>query len=86
LSRKKVRLKLLSISSVKSRRNGIRPHCKFKHLLTCVDGVKAKIGQSGRQRDKREAMSPFLVYTNMASTARLFAIQFKISPKTHHVQ
>ena len=73
-NRTNVRLKLLSMSSLKSSRNGIRPHCKFKHLLTCVEGVNANIGQSGRQRDRRDAMSPFLVYTNIASTARLFAI------------
>lgn len=56
LSKEKVLLRLLSMSSEKLRRKGIRPHCRFRRLLTDAVVVKAKIGQSGRQRDKRDAM------------------------------
>jgi len=35
--------------------------------------VKAKIGQSGLDLDKREAMYPRLVYTKIASTPSLLA-------------
>jgi hypothetical protein len=61
LSNEKVLLRLPSISSEKLRRKGIRPHCRFRRLLTDVVLVKAKIGQSGLQRDKREAMWPVFV-------------------------
>lgn len=61
LSKEKVLLRLLSISSEKLRRKGIRPHCRFKRLRTEVVVVKAKIGQSGRQRDRRDAMWPVFV-------------------------
>jgi hypothetical protein len=56
LSREKVRLMLLSMSSESLRRNGIRPHWRFSRLLTVVDDVNAKIGQSGRHRESKEAM------------------------------
>lgn len=55
-SKKKVLLRLLSISSEKLKRKGIRPHCRFRRLRTDVDVVNAKMGQSGRQRDRRDAM------------------------------
>lgn len=61
LSNEKVLLRLPSISSEKLRRKGIRPHCRFRRLLTDVVLVKAKIGQSGLQRDRREAMWPVFV-------------------------
>ena len=61
LSNEKVLLRLPSISSEKLRRKGIKPHCRFRRLLTEVVLVKAKIGQSGLQRDKREAMWPVFV-------------------------
>lgn len=61
LSKAKVLLRLVSISSVKLRRKGIRPHCKLSRLRTEVVFVNAKIGQSGRQRDNRDAMCPFFV-------------------------
>jgi len=73
LSNENVLLRLLSISSVKLKRNGIRPHFKFRRLRTDVVVVKAKIGQSGRQRDRRDAMWPVFVYTKSASTPRLLA-------------
>lgn len=58
LSREKVRFRLLSVSSEKVRRKGMRPHWRFSRLLTDVEFVKAKIGQSGRHRESREAMWP----------------------------
>lgn len=61
LSKAKVLLRLLSISSEKLRRNGIRPHCRFRRLRTDGAVVKAKIGQSGRQRERRDAMCPSFV-------------------------
>lgn len=61
LSSEKVLFRLLSISSEKLTRNGIRPHCRFRRLLTDVVLVKAKIGQSGRQRDRRDAVWPVFV-------------------------
>lgn len=61
LSKENVRLRLLSMSSEKLRRKGMRPHCRFRRLLTDVVDVNANIGQSGRQRDRREAMCPIFV-------------------------
>ena len=61
LSKAKVLFRLLSMSSEKLRRKGIKPHCKFKRLRTDVVVVKAKIGQSGLQRERRDAMCPFFV-------------------------
>lgn len=55
-SKKKVLLRLLSISSEKLKRNGIRPHCRFRRLRTDVVSVNAKMGQSGRQRERSDAM------------------------------
>ena len=75
-SKENVLFKLLSMSSEKLRRNGISPHCRFKRLLTEVVFVKAKIGQSGRHRETRDAMCPFFVYTKTASTPRLLAASF----------
>jgi hypothetical protein len=72
-SREKVRLRLLSMSSDKLRRKGMRPHCRFSRRRTVVELVNAKMGQSGRHRDSRDAMWPLFVYTNTASTPRLFA-------------
>lgn len=60
-SNENVLFKLLSMSSEKLRRNGISPHCRFKRLLTEVVVVKAKIGQSGRHRETKEAMCPLVV-------------------------
>lgn len=73
LSSEKVLLRLLSMSSEKPRRNGIRPHCRFRRLLTEVSVVKAKMGQSGRLRDSKDAMCPSFVYTKRASTSKLLA-------------
>ncbi|PPR84753.1 hypothetical protein GOBAR_AA35961 [Gossypium barbadense] len=61
LSNEKVLLRLASISSEKLRRKGIRPHCRFRRLRTDVVVVKAKMGQSGRHRDRRDAMWPVFV-------------------------
>lgn len=61
LSKEKVLLRLLSISSEKLRRKGIRPHCRLRRLRTDIVLVNAKIGQSGRQRDRRDAICPFFV-------------------------
>ncbi len=61
LSNENVLLRLLSISSAKLKRKGISPHCKFRRLRTDVEVVKAKIGQSGRQRERRDAMWPVFV-------------------------
>lgn len=60
-SKEKVLLRLLSMSSVKSRRNGIKPHCRFSLLRTDVEDVKAKMGQSGRHRERKDAISPVFV-------------------------
>lgn len=61
LSSEKVRFRLLSMSSEKLRRKGMRPHWRFNRLLTDVEVVKAKIGQSGRHRESSEAMWPVFV-------------------------
>lgn len=61
LSNEKVLLRLLSISSEKLKRKGIKPHCRFRRLRTDVVEVKAKIGQSGRHLDSRDAMCPAFV-------------------------
>lgn len=61
LSKAKVLFRLLSMSSEKLRRKGMRPHCRFRRLRTDVVEVKANIGQSGRQRDRRDAMCPVFV-------------------------
>nr|GMD65536.1 hypothetical protein GOBAR_AA35961 [Ipomoea batatas] len=45
-SREKVLLRLLSMSSEKLKRKGIRPHCRFRRLRTEVVVVNAKMGQS----------------------------------------
>lgn len=60
-NKENVLLRLFSISLEKLKRKGVRPHCRFRRLRTDVVVVNAKIGQSGRHRDKREAMCPFLV-------------------------
>ena len=73
LSREKVRFRLLSMSPEKLRRKGIRPHWRFSRLLTDVEVVKAKTGQSGRHRESREAMWPVLVKTKTASTPKPLA-------------
>lgn len=65
--------RLLSMSPEKSRRNGIKPHCRFSRCRMDLVSVKAKIGQSGLDLDKREAMYPRLVYTKIASTPSLLA-------------
>jgi hypothetical protein len=61
LSNANVLLRLPSMSSEKLTRKGIRPHCRFRRLRTDVVLVKAKIGQSGRQRERRDAMWPVFV-------------------------
>ncbi|MFS8015052.1 hypothetical protein Hanom_Chr15g01351841 [Helianthus anomalus] len=61
------------MSSENPSRNGIKPHCRFRRLLTETSSVKAKMGQSGRLRDSRDAISPFFVYTKRASTSKLLA-------------
>ena len=84
LSNEKVLLRLLSISSVKLRRKGIKPHWRFSRLRTDEVVVKAKIGQSGRQRDNRDAMCPVFVYTKSASTSKLLAAKVKTQFSIHH--
>lgn len=61
LSKENVRLRLLSMSSQKSRRKGINPHCRFRHLRIDVEGANAKIGQSGRFREISDAVCPVFV-------------------------
>ena len=61
LSKEKVLFRLLSTSSEKSRRKGIKPHCRFRYLRMDVVGVNAKIGQSGRLRERRDAVCPVFV-------------------------
>jgi len=86
LSNAKVLLRLLSMSSEKLRRKGIKPHWRLRRLRTDGVVVKAKIGQSGRHRDNKDAMYPVFVYTKSASTSKLLAEkslkQVKVS--THH--
>lgn len=64
-----------SISSDRSTRTGITPHCKFRAIRVLSSFVKANMGGFGLLRDKRDAMCPCLVYTKIASTARLLAAQ-----------
>ena len=46
--------RLLSISSEKfSQKKGMRPHWRLSRRLRVFEVVKAKIGQSGRQLDKK---------------------------------
>jgi hypothetical protein len=73
LSREKVRFRLLSMSSEKLRRKGMRPRWRFRRLLRDVEVVKAKMGQLGRHRESREAMCPVFVKTKTASTPKLLA-------------
>lgn len=73
LSKEKVRLRLLSISSEKLRQKGTKPHCRFKRLRTVGVGVNANIGQSGRLLDKRDAICPEFVYTKRAYAFNLLA-------------
>jgi len=73
LSREKVRFRLLSMSSEKLRRKGMSPHWRFSRLLTDVEVVKAKTGQSGRHRERREAMWPVFVKTKTASAPKPLA-------------
>nr|KYP74628.1 hypothetical protein KK1_007315 [Cajanus cajan] len=84
LSNENVLLRLLSISSEKLRRKGIKPHWRFRRLRTDGVVVKAKIGQSGRQRDNRDAMYPVFVYTKSASTSKLLAAKVKTQINKHH--
>lgn len=52
----KVLRRLLSMSPEKSRRKGIKPHCRFSRCRTVLVSVKAKMGQSGRDLDRSDAM------------------------------
>jgi len=61
------------MSSESLSRNGMRPHCRFSRLLTEVEDVNAKIGQSGRHRESREAMWPVFVKTKTASAPKPLA-------------
>lgn len=61
LSKNKLPFRLLSISSVKERQNVIKPHRRFRRLRTDAVGVNAKIGQSGRLEDRRDAVCPVFV-------------------------
>lgn len=76
-SRANVLRRLLSMSPEKSRRNGINPHCRFSRCRMDLVSVKAKIGQSGLDLDKSEAMNPRLVYTKIASAPSLSAAILK---------
>lgn len=64
---------LASMSSNKSTRRGITPHCKFKAIRVLSSFVNANMGGYGRLRDRRDAICPCFVYTKMASTPRLLA-------------
>lgn len=54
-------------------RRGNTPHCRFKAILVLSLSVSANTGGLGRLRDRRDAMSPCLVSTKMASTESLLA-------------
>ena len=71
--------KVFSVSSEKPRRNGIKPHSRFKRLRTDVEGVNAKIGQSGRHCDRRVARCPVFVLTISASAPKLLAESSKLN-------
>lgn len=73
----KVWRRLISISSEKSMRKGISPHLRFSFILTSLESVNVKIGQSGRFLDNRDAISPSLVKTKIASALSLFAASRK---------
>lgn len=64
-----------SMSSDRSTRSGVTPHCKFKAIRVLSSFVKANMGGFGLLRDRSDAMCPCLVYTKIASTARLLAAQ-----------
>lgn len=72
-SNEKLLSRLLSMSLEKPRKMGIKPQCRFKRLCDDGLGVNAKTGQSGRQRDRSDAMYPVLVYTKIASASNLLA-------------
>lgn len=72
-SSEKLLSRLLSMSLVKLRQKGINPQCRFKRLCEDGLGVNAKTGQSGRQRDRSDAMCPVFVYTKSASASNLLA-------------
>jgi len=58
------------------------PHWRFSRLLTDVEVVKAKTGQSGRHRESREAMWPVFVKTKTASAPKplaILAVELQIS-------
>lgn len=76
---------LASISSLKSTRSGVTPHCKFRDILVLSELVNANIGGFGRFRDNNDAMWPCFVYTKMASTARLLAAPKKKKKSTQFV-
>lgn len=84
LSKENVLFRLLSISSEKLNRNGIIPHCRLSRRLIDGSVVKANIGQSGRQRDKRDAICPDFVYTKIASTSKLLAVNLQKSNSILH--
>lgn len=62
-----------SMSSERSVRRGVTPHCKLRAICVLLSFVKANIGGFGRLRERRDAIFPCLVYTNIASTPRLSA-------------
>lgn len=64
---------LASMSSERSMRRGNTPHWRFKPILVLSSSVNANIGGLGRFRDRREAMWPCFVSTNIASTESLLA-------------
>lgn len=70
---------LASISSDKSTRTGITPHCKFKAIRALLLFVNANMGEYGRLRDRSDAICPCFVYTKIASTPRLLAAE-----QAHH--
>jgi len=58
------------------------PHWRFSRLLTDVEVVKSKTGQSGRHRESREAMWPVFVKTKTASAPKplaILAVELQIS-------
>mmetsp|Transcript_11231 Transcript_11231/g.28397 ORF Transcript_11231/g.28397 Transcript_11231/m.28397 type:complete len:263 (-) Transcript_11231:812-1600(-) len=59
-----------SASSAKSSRKGRTPYSTAIALRTDGDGVKAKMGAAGRQRDTSDAISPFCVNTTIAAAPR----------------
>lgn len=64
---------LASMSSERSTRRGVTPHCRLRAILTLLSFVNANMGGFGRLREITDAIRPCLVYTNIASIPKLLA-------------